>query len=747
MQPLKIVLVSGAISLLLPLGACRSRLSQRDAPGMGRLLSHVRFLSAQIGPRPAGSAADQAAQDYILEQLQRAGLEARRESFDRVFLPSGAQVAVSTANLVGILPGEAPEAILVAAHHDSRNSSCPGAADDASGVAVMLEAARIFASRPHRRTLVFASFGGEETFGLPGSRRFVEAWQGPPLRRAITLDFVGSGRIFIAPFPVPPQLWANRMLARAEGRAQTGRVSFDPWLAIVPRFIAIPHAADHESFLEKGIPAFNLSCQFPSWIYHTSEDLPQRVEGETLLAARDLVVEMVAEADGGALQPEPEDRFHVPLALFGRPWFLTREALLGLLLAAAILAAVTLARFRREVISFAALGEGFRGVLVCLPLAALAVSGPFLTETLLGASRGLQHPWIAHPRLHVAGAILAGGFTLWLSLFLSRFLRPTTRPGAYLTPAILLMGAMGGSLVVVNRLDAAWPFVVGAAVMLAGAWSQFAIRRLALGLMGAAAFLPFLSPTTYRMILELSGIPLPPHAAAIGAGILFFPWFLFLQHLLCMPEALYARPGGPLFRPLTGLILALLALVAASANAIRPSYDRNHRALVEVTETVDLQRRRAEVALASLESLSSVRLEGIGKLPDAPAADRIVPFPKLELPGLQADVESSPEGELAIRIHGSPPGGPRRVALRIRGEKGLQEERNGSWRGIDEARRIVFPAGREVDEIFRLRRQGAHSVVLEADLSYDSDLLGLRPQGPFQTFRIEARVHYLKRLS
>jgi len=334
-----------------------------------------------------------------------------------------------------------------------------------------------------------------------------------------------------------------------------------------------------------------------------------------------------------------------------------------------------------------------------------------------------------------------------LSLFLSRFLRPTTRPGAYLTPAILLLGALGGSLVAVNRLDAAWPFVFGAAAMLAGAWSQFAIRRLALALMGAAAFLPFLSPTTYRMILELSGIPLPPHAAAIGAGILFFPWYLFLQHLLCTPEALYARAGGPLFRPLTGLILALLALLAASANAIRPSYDRHHRALVEVTETVDLQRRRAEVALSSLESLSSVRLAGIDKLSDEPTADRIVPFPKLDLPGLQADVESSPEGELAIRIHGSPPGSPRRVALRIRGEKGLQEQRDGSWRSVEEVRRIVFPAGREVDETFRLRRQSAQRVVLEADLSYDSDLLELRPRGPFQTFRIEARVHYLKRLS
>jgi hypothetical protein len=284
--------------------------------------------------------------------------------------------------------------------------------------------------------------------------------------------------------------------------------------------------------------------------------------------------------------------------------------------------------------------------------------------------------------------------------------------------------------------------------MLLGAWSQFAVRRLALALMGAAALIPFFSPTTYRMILELSGMSFPPHGAALGAGILFFPWFLFLQHLLCTPEALYARAGGPLFRPATGLALAFLALAAGSVNAVRPAYDANHRALVEVIQEIDLQRRRADAVFSSLETLAPVHLDGIRgrKLPSERTASLMFPLPELDLPGLEMEIENISEVESRVRVHGTPPSSPRRVSLRFRSGKKLQVESGGTWRPIEESRRLIFPAGAGVDETFHFRRETSQPLVLESELSYDSDLLGLQANGPFRTFRIESRVHFLKRL-
>jgi hypothetical protein len=91
-------------------------------------------------------------------------------------MPTGGVVA----NVVAVLPGSMPEArrraYYVVGHYDSRNgeamdatTDAPGANDDASGTAVVLECARILAQRPLEATVVFLCVAGEEQ-GLVGSR-------------------------------------------------------------------------------------------------------------------------------------------------------------------------------------------------------------------------------------------------------------------------------------------------------------------------------------------------------------------------------------------------------------------------------------------------------------------------------------------------------------------------------------------------------------------------------------------------
>ncbi len=727
---------------------CGQVTSPVDSEGMARLVRHVEFLSSKIGPRPAGTAADRAARDYIVREMEGSGLEVRQEEFRRVPLTAGTQVTLSSGNVIGTLKGDSGGAILLGAHHDSRDRSCPGASDDASGVAVVLEAARILASRPRRHTLIFASFGGEETFGFPGSRVFVRNWKGDPIRLAVTLDFVGSGRLFVAPFPTPPGLWANRLLRRAEREARTGRVTFDPWLAIVPRLLPVGFGADHESFLESGVPALNLSCEFPGWSYHTAEDRPERVDPGTLLAARNLAVGILSDADGRESFAAESDRAYLPLTVFGFPLFLRGAALWALGGMVGLLGLVSVVLLRREGASWSAAREGIRSVLVSLLLTALAVSGPFVVEKAFQRARRLQNPGWAHPVLFLTVAVLAGAFTLWLAFRLARFLRPSNLSGAYLLPAILLEGAMAGACLARGLPDLAFPFLAGTGAMLLAAWSRYATRRLAWGFLGIAALLPFLSPSTYRLFLELSGVTVPPFALELAAGILFLPWFLFFQHLACLPEALYARPGGLLFRPLAGLGLALAALGGAGVAALRPSYDAGHRVLVSVREEIDLQRHRAEAAFSSLETLGRVRLNGLGdrSLPGREEAQVRVPFPPLDLPGLRLEPEEAPgNGEILVRVRGTPPGDPRRVALRFGSGKRVEVEREGRWESAEECREILFPAGGSLDEVVHLRWDRREPLLLAGDISYDSDFLNLRPEAPFTTFRFETRVHFERR--
>jgi Zn-dependent M28 family amino/carboxypeptidase len=87
-------------------------------------------------------------------------------------------------------------------HYDSRNSDpidyqgdAPGAVDDASGVAVSLELARIFAHYKPKTTIVFTAFAGEEQ-GLLGAENLAQTYKNASVNVAgmINLDMVGNSK-------------------------------------------------------------------------------------------------------------------------------------------------------------------------------------------------------------------------------------------------------------------------------------------------------------------------------------------------------------------------------------------------------------------------------------------------------------------------------------------------------------------------------------------------------------------------
>jgi hypothetical protein len=98
-----------------------------------------------------------------------------------------------TANVIATLRGTVnPEFVYVVSSHYDSNASGPGADDDSSATAALLEAARVLATRPMPATIVFASFTGEES-GLLGSREFVRRAKERGLRivGALNNDMIG----------------------------------------------------------------------------------------------------------------------------------------------------------------------------------------------------------------------------------------------------------------------------------------------------------------------------------------------------------------------------------------------------------------------------------------------------------------------------------------------------------------------------------------------------------------------------
>jgi Zn-dependent M28 family amino/carboxypeptidase len=121
-----------------------------------RLFAHVDTLAGLIGPRDLGhKSAFDAAASYIEREFQRQNDTVERERYD-----AGPH---TVSNLVMTRPGttRADEIVLLGAHYDTV-SSTPGADDNASAVAVLIEAARILQSAPSARTVRFVAFACEE---------------------------------------------------------------------------------------------------------------------------------------------------------------------------------------------------------------------------------------------------------------------------------------------------------------------------------------------------------------------------------------------------------------------------------------------------------------------------------------------------------------------------------------------------------------------------------------------------------
>lgn len=131
--------------------------SDREAALAVVLEKHVRVLAEEIGNRSFGNYENlEKAGAYICRRWSESGLTAAREEF----LLEEKPVANFFVEFKGTSYPE--EIIVVGAHYDSVGNTCPGANDNGTGVAALLEIAARFKSFSPQRTLRFVAFVNEE---------------------------------------------------------------------------------------------------------------------------------------------------------------------------------------------------------------------------------------------------------------------------------------------------------------------------------------------------------------------------------------------------------------------------------------------------------------------------------------------------------------------------------------------------------------------------------------------------------
>ncbi len=284
-----------------------------------RLKAHVVKLAGEIGSRdlfPGNNAKLLASLNYISAELKSYGYKVEYQEF-----PSS---GVKVRNIIAVKQGlSAPgEIIVVGAHYDSCDN--PGADDNASGVAGVLELARRLAGQPSARTIKFLAFVNEEPpfFKTKDMGSFVYASEAAlrkeDIKAAIVLEMIGyySEKPFSQRYPLPigpffPNKgnymalisnFSSRALAGSLRRSFVEASGLPLETTVLPAFVPGVDLSDHRSFWKYGYPAvmFTDTAFYRNNGYHKPIDTPDTLNYAYMAAFLDGLEKAVLDLAGPA---------------------------------------------------------------------------------------------------------------------------------------------------------------------------------------------------------------------------------------------------------------------------------------------------------------------------------------------------------------------------------------------------------------------------------------------------------------
>lgn len=262
-----------------------------------RVSQYIKDLTTkEMEGRRAGSQGESRAALYLARFYQKSGLQPMGDlgtyfqTFplgkyepvlvnDRMTFRSVAGGTVNGENILGLLPGKKTGYIVVGAHYDHlgviNDKLYPGANDNASGVAVILELINQLKGEKPQYSILFALWSAEEE-GLLGSNYFCEKSTIPleQVRAVINLDSIGSlknDKVITG--------WSDT--ENESSRDLIQHIEQEGWQINWEK--TENHSSDHASFNKKSIAGFTLIA--PNWLErnHTPEDISNKLKIEPML--------------------------------------------------------------------------------------------------------------------------------------------------------------------------------------------------------------------------------------------------------------------------------------------------------------------------------------------------------------------------------------------------------------------------------------------------------------------------------
>jgi hypothetical protein len=375
----------------------------------------VEILTSELMEgRASGSAGGKAAARYIVRCLRQFGLAGTGE--ERQHIQTFSLGRLHMENVWGLVEGRDPrlkgEVVVVGAHYDhlgvgdfgaldpwtGYGEIHPGADDNASGVAAVLEIARLFgemAWRP-RRSILFLLFGGEEK-GLLGSSHYVRHPAFPLSRTAfmLNLDMIGRchrGRLHV--YGATSGLGLPETIKQAGERCGLELV-ISPW--------ALP-GSDHKPFLDRGIPAAFFTTGLHR-DYHQASDDAEKIDYRSMERIVRLAFRVIADV---ADRPR---RLHFQPVRYKTTGDILREALCDLLERE-----LDLRNADRWLLRGGILPRSFRPRLGIVPDPSWLRGGVRVAATLRKSPAYHARLRPGDVILALGGKTLRGPFDLWLAL-------------------------------------------------------------------------------------------------------------------------------------------------------------------------------------------------------------------------------------------------------------------------------------------------------------------------------------------
>ena len=363
------------------------------------------MLAGTIGSRAVGTPANQRAREYIIDQLKLFGFEVRVQETD-ARRPELGQTA-HVVNIIASLPGARPEAIGLVAHYDSRPEA-PGATDDALGVAIALEAARVFAGRSDRQwSLLVLLTDGEEADLMGAAALMTDREVTRSLTAYLQVESIGSNGPALLFETGPDNQWLVSAWAHQAPHPRGGSFA----LEIYKR---LPSDTDFSIIKRQEIPGLNFAPVGDSYAYHTARDTPDRLSQATIRDTGENIVGILNALNGTDIAQRSSgtgtyfDIAATTAVVYGP---LTGQILsIGALLLGVVAwfrvtaAAIRLAGLLRWILTF-----------VWSAIGAVLVFASMTGATwALRAGREMYHPWYAKPDRLFALLLAVAALVGWI---------------------------------------------------------------------------------------------------------------------------------------------------------------------------------------------------------------------------------------------------------------------------------------------------------------------------------------------